>query len=131
MHQQQAKFHLLLIFFSFMVRSNAGNNEVRRKREVISAEEILSATARHLDCDYTDLLNARRGRGADIEGRLIAKKLCQKPGGMKLSAKAESSGVGSDSAISRAIGRFSQDLSIDFRLQKIFSLYISRPEHSA
>ena len=88
---------------------------------MISAEEILSATARHLDCDRNDLLNARRGRGADNVGRMIAMKLCQELGCMKLSAMAELFGVGSDSAISRAIGRFNQTLSTDRRLEKIFS----------
>lgn len=103
------------------LRSNAGNNVVRRDRDVISAEEILSATARHLDCDKNDLLIARSGRGADNEGRVMAMKLCQELGSMKLSAMAELFGVGSDSAISRAIGRFSQTLSTDRRLQKIFN----------
>ena len=76
------------------MRSNAGNDVARRDRNVISAEEILSATARHLDCDRNDLLNARRGRGADNVGRMIAMKLCQELGCMKLSAMAELFGVG-------------------------------------
>ena len=52
---------------------------------------------------------------------MIAMKLCQELGSMKLSAMAELFGVGSDSAISRAIGRFSQTLATDRRLQKIFN----------
>ncbi|OED42858.1 hypothetical protein AB833_05145 [Chromatiales bacterium (ex Bugula neritina AB1)] len=88
---------------------------------MISAEEILSATARHLDYNKNNLLNARRGRGADNVGRGIAMKLCQNLGSMKLSAMAELFGVGSDSAISLATGRFSQTLSTDRRLEKIFN----------
>lgn len=103
------------------LRSYAGNNVARRDRDVISAEGILSATARHLDRDRNDLLNARRGRGADNVGRMIAMKLCQELGSMKLSAIAELFGVGSDSAISRAIGRFNQTLSTDRGLEKMFN----------
>jgi chromosomal replication initiation ATPase DnaA len=88
---------------------------------VISAEEILSATARHLDCDRNNLLTARRGRGADNVGRMIAMKLCQQLGSMKLSAIAELFGVTSDNAISPAIDRFNQTLSTDRRLEKMFN----------
>jgi chromosomal replication initiation ATPase DnaA len=77
------------------LRSYAGNNVARRDRDVISAEGILSATARHLDRDRNDLLNARRGRGADNVGRMIAMKLCQELGSMKLSAIAELFCIGS------------------------------------
>lgn len=88
---------------------------------MISAEEILSATARHLDYDKNDLLNARHGRDADNVGRMIAMKLCQELGSMKLSAMGELFHVESDSANSRAIGRFNQTLSTDRRLEKMFN----------
>ena len=89
---------------------------------------VRCSTARHLDYDKNDLLNAGRGRGADNVGRMTAMKLCQELSSMKLSAMAELFGVGSDSAISRAISRFNQTLSTDQRLEKMFNhIYLDLP----
>ena len=76
----------------------------------MSAKDILAAVAQHMSCDKKELLKAQRGKGADNTGRLIAMKLCQEQGSMKLSEMAQLFGVGSDSAISRAISRFSAEL---------------------
>ena len=95
------------------LRSNAGGREVRRERRVVSAKDILTAVAQHMSCDKKELLKAQRGKGADNTGRLIAMKLCQEQGSMKLSEMAQLFGVGSDSAISRAISRFSAELMED------------------
>ena len=73
-----------------------------------------------MNCDKKELLKARRGKGADNTGRLIAMKLCREQGSMKLSQMAQLFGVGSDSAISRAISRFSAELIEDSEKSDIY-----------
>ena len=85
------------------LRSNTNSSEVRRGREVVSADLFLRMVARHLRCTKKDLLLAQLGLGADNRGRGIAMKLCQEMGSMKLSDMGELFGVGSGSAVSRSV----------------------------
>lgn len=80
-------------------RSNAGGKNVRRERKVASAQEILSLVAKRMDCSKRDLSKARRGRGVDNTGRVIAMKLCQENRSMKLTEMAKLFNVGSDSTV--------------------------------
>jgi len=108
------------------LQSNAASKEVRRPRNVVSSHKILSVVAAHMKCDRKYLLTSKRGRGVDNTGRVLAMKLCQEEGGMRLREMAGLFQVGSDSAVSRTVKRINEVLDHDVEINLLYIKYSSR-----
>ena len=95
------------------LHSNASSKEVSRKRPVVDAQIILSLVCREYQCEQQELLIAKRGSGVDNTGRVMAMKLCQEYGSMKLSEIEKLFGIGSDSGVTKAVTRLTKRIAED------------------
>ena len=102
--------------------SNRSGRGVGQERAKVTAAEILLVVAKRFGCDRQELLLAKRGSGVDNKARLLAMRLCQECGSMKLLEIGKLFGVGSESGVSKSISRLKLRMEQDEALREDFNV---------